>query len=290
MKVVVKKIVFIGSFLLLFLGAIFFYELAKFNDGKLHVVFCDVGQGDGILIRSPKGIDIVVDGGPDDAMLSCLSSNLPFWDKTIELMILTHPHEDHLGGLIPILKRYTVLSFYTEKAEAKTQSYKELKGILTKKKIESKFLVRGDRFVLKDGLSFKTRWPTEEALGTSSPAEEMLDKNGLSLVELLTYGQFSLLLTGDAGAVVEEKVAEGIEGVQVLKVPHHGSKTGLNREILERLKPTLAVISVGKKNRYGHPAAQTIQILRDLGIKILRTDENGEVEVVSDGQNFTVVK
>lgn len=289
MKIVVKKIVFIGSFLLLFLGAIFFYELAKFNDGKLHVVFCDVGQGDGILIRTPKGIDIVVDGGPDDSILSCLSSHLPFWDKTIELMILTHPHEDHLGGLIPILKRYTVLSFYTEKAQSQTRSYQALSSLLREKGLKPKFLWQGDRLVLSDRVRVQTLWPQKSFL-SDDIADKDLDKNGLSIVNLLTYAKFSLLLTGDAGVVVWDRIGENLGKTDVLKVPHHGSKTALNAEILERLKPALAVISVGKKNRYGHPAAQTIKILRDLEIKVLRTDENGEVEVVSDGQSFAVVK
>lgn len=276
-----RKILFFGNFLLLFLGGIFLYQQSRFGDGKLHVIFCDVGQGDSILIRSPKGMDILVDGGPDDSVLSCLSNNMPFWDRTIELMILSHPHEDHYGGLISVLKRYSVLSFYTEKAESETQGYKKLKQVLTDNKIISKTVWAGDRFNLKDGVVLKTLWPE---YGSFTGSNKDLDKNGFSLVSLLTYNKFSVLLTGDAGVVVWDKIGDKLVPVDVLKVPHHGSKTGMDREFLNLIRPKLAVISVGKNNRYGHPAKQALDLLKEFSIKILRTDMDGEVELVSDGK------
>ena len=109
-----KKVFAIGIVAFVSLGVFSFYQWFKFFDGKLHIVFCDVGQGDAIYIRTPKAFDILVDGGPDDSILSCLSNHMPFWDRKIDLVILTHPHADHLNGLIPLLQNSQGRSFATE--------------------------------------------------------------------------------------------------------------------------------------------------------------------------------
>lgn len=280
---VFKKFLIVSSVLLFILGGIFLYELSRFNDGKLHVYFCDVGQGDGIFIRSPKGLDIVVDGGPDDKILSCLSNHMPFWDRTIELVILTHPHEDHLSGLIPILKRYTVLSFYTENSSSQTPSYQELTKLIDEKKIVKKNLMAGDRLILKDGVSLLTIWPPVFDQVVDQGKTD-LDANSLSLVELLTFGNFSALLTGDAVSFSTQRIGR----VDVLKIPHHGSSKNLGEEALAAIGPKLAVISVGQNNRYGHPAKETLGLLKQLGINVLRTDQDGEVEIISDGQKWGI--
>ena len=147
---------------LFLLAGIFFYQNAKFSDGKLHVIVCDVGQGDGILIRTPGGSDILVDGGPDDSILNCLSKHLPFWDRTIELMVLTHPHTDHAAGLVDMLKRYTVLYFVTEEVKGQTATYKRLEDSLAAQKIATKYLYAGDRIDLADKTALLTLWPTRE--------------------------------------------------------------------------------------------------------------------------------
>ena len=98
---------------LFFLGGIFFYQSAKINDGKLHLIVCDVGQGDAIYLKTPSGKDILVDGGPNDSVLNCLNNNMPFWDRTLDLVVLTHPDADHISGLVSVLERYTVLHFVT---------------------------------------------------------------------------------------------------------------------------------------------------------------------------------
>src|SRR3990167_8207809 len=103
-----KKLFFAISILLLSIFFVFVYQKIKFEDGKTHIIFCSVGQGDGILIRTPSGLDIVEDGGPDDSILSCLSRHMPFWDRTIEIIILTHPDSDHISGLIDVVDRYRI--------------------------------------------------------------------------------------------------------------------------------------------------------------------------------------
>ncbi len=289
-----KYLLLIFTSLFLLVG-IFFYQNAKLNDGKLHIIVCDVGQGDGILIRTPDGSDILVDGGPDDSILNCLSSHMPFWDRTIELMVLTHPHTDHAAGLVDVLKRYTVLHFVTEKVLGQTATYKRLEDELAAQKLTAKYVFSGDRIDLADKTQLLTLWPSHEWLnssglqaGNGTSDSVNLDLNGFCLIQLLTYGNFKVLLTGDAGFITEDKIAAEVGKVDVLKVPHHGSKTGMSDYFLTQINPSLAIISVGANNRYGHPAQTALDLLKSHNIKTLRTDKNGTVEVISDGQTFSI--
>ena len=289
------KYFFLSLASLFLLSAIFFYQNAKLNDGKLHVIVCDVGQGDGILIRTPNGSDILVDGGPDDSILNCLSKYLPFWDRTIELMVLSHPHTDHAAGLIEVLKRYTVLHFVTEEVLGSTATYKRLEDELAVKKVSARYLFADDLIDLADETSLLTLWPTHQWLNNSQLQaangaidSQNLDLNGFCLVQLFTYKNFTLLLTGDAGANVEDKLAAQTGQVSVLKVPHHGSKTGMSDYFLSTIKPSIAIISVGAQNRYGHPAQIALDLLKNHNIKYFRTDKDGSIEVISDGQTFSV--
>ncbi len=277
------------------MGGFFFYQNAKFNDGKLHLVVCDVGQGDGIFIRTPDGSDILVDGGPDDAILNCLSNHMPFWDRTIELIVLTHPHTDHATGLIGVLRRYNVLHFVTEKLKSKTATYQRLEDALAAKNLIAKYLVSGDRIDFSDKTDILTLWPSQEWLNNSQLQaqnskndSQNLDVNGFSLIQVLSYGKFKVLLTGDAGSSTEDKIAAQVGKVDVLKVPHHGSKTGMSDYFLSQINPSSAIISVGVNNRYGHPAKTALDLLKNHNIKYLRTDKDGAIEIISDGKSFSV--
>lgn len=277
------------------MGGFFFYQNAKFNDGKLHLVVCDVGQGDGIFIRTPNGSDILVDGGPDDAILNCLSNHMPFWDRTIELIVLTHPHTDHATGLIGVLRRYNVLHFVTEKLKSKTATYQRLEDALAAKNLIAKYLVSGDRIDFSDKTDILTLWPSQEWLNNSQLQaqnskndSQNLDVNGFSLIQVLSYGKFKVLLTGDAGSSTEDKIAAQVGKVDVLKVPHHGSKTGMSDYFLSQINPSIAIISVGVNNRYGHPAKTALDLLKNHNIKYLRTDKDGAIEIISDGKSFSV--
>lgn len=290
------KYLLLFAFVFFLLGGIFFYENQKFNDGKLHLIVCDVGQGDGILIRTPKGSDILIDAGPDDSILDCLQNHMPFWDREIEVLILTHPHADHLTGLISVLKRYKVMHYFTENVKNDTLVYRKLQDELAKNNLTAKFSFALDRISFADKTSLLTVWPQKEWFEkqklqdsqNSNPDSSSLDVNGFSLITLLSYGDFKALLTGDAGVIVEEKIANTVGNIDVLKVPHHGSKTGLSSLFLEETSPKLAIISVGAKNRYGHPAKISLDLLAKYNIKTLRTDKNKEAEVVSNGKSFKV--
>ena len=272
--------------LIIFLaGGLFFYDQAKFSDGKMHVVFCNVGQGDAIFIRTPKGSDILIDGGPDDSVLNCLSGHMPFWDRSVEAVFLTHPHADHITGLLTVLKRYKVMHFLTENVQDHSDLGKLEKAILADKKLSATFFSKGNRLKTRDNVEFLTLWPKDSA---SSITNGDLDANGFSLIQLVKYGKFKLFLNGDAGIAAQDQIVSEAGQTTVLKVAHHGSKTGLDAQIIRELNPKLAVISVGMKNRYGLPASQTLGLLKQFGVKTMRTDQVGEVEIVTDGKGWSV--
>jgi competence protein ComEC len=295
-----KRVVGIGLILFVLLSGIFVFQYGRFYDGKLHVVFCNVGQGDAIFIRTPRGIDILVDGGPaaslrgepDDKVIACLSSHMPFWDRDLELVILTHPHADHLNGLISVLGHYKVDLFATEMIKNNTGGFSRLMDEIKNQNITIQHVYAGDRFKFKDGVILNIVGPSKEFIKKTSPGGVIGErKEFASVVSFIEYKGFVGLLTGDSQS---EELKESLRlvslaqgKISILQVPHHGSKTGLSSEILDFIKPELAVISVGKNN-YGHPSEEEIKILRDRNIRILRTDLNGEIEIVLDGLSWGV--
>lgn len=288
-----KKAFLIVIILFFLLGCIIIYQNIIYNNKKLHIIFCDVGQGDAILIRTPQSSDILIDGGPDDSILSCLAKHMPLWDRTIEIMILTHPHSDHFTGFFSVLKNYKVRSFASEELSNKTVGFGSLMEKIREQKIPTKFLLAGDRFVLKDGVVLETAGPTQEFLDQTSPGGTIGESGEFASLEILiTYEKFSVLLTGDSQAAELEQalrlvpLAQGFSTVSVLQVPHHGSRFGLNQKILDSLTPKLAVISVGK-NKYGHPTPFILDLLKSANIKTLRTDQAGDIEIISDGITFS---
>lgn len=278
--------------LIILLGSILWLvQSYQFSDGKLRIVFCDVGQGDAIFLRTPQGSDILIDGGPNDSVLSCLSNHMPFWDRTIELVILTHPHADHLRGLQAVATRYTILNFYTENLANTAADYRKLIKTITQQHISITYMTAGDRLHTPDGVELSIVTPTKEFLLNSSPGGMIGEsKEFASISTMVKYGTFKALLTGDTQAPeLEEAIASGfVQKVAILQSPHHGSKTGLSSVILDSLNPKLAVISVGARNRYGHPHRETIELFRNRSVRVLRTDQYGEIEVISDGAAWRV--
>lgn len=266
--------------LLLILGGLFVYDYQRTADHRLHIIFCDVGQGDGIFIRTPSGADVLIDGGPDKKILDCLSGHMPFWDRSIDSAIITHPHADHYSGIIEVDKRYDLMSYYIEKGSKTPENAPELRGFLAAENSSAKILKNTDRLRIGDNLKLQVLWPPH-----SLP--EQSDPNNQSVVILLSYGEFQALLTGDIDSQILSSIDDKAGDIEVLKVPHHGSRTGLSEENLEVLDPELAVISVGK-NSYGHPASSILKLLDSAGLRTLRTDKNGDVEIQTDGKTWQV--
>lgn len=282
-----------GAFALivaLVLGAVLVYP-----DQELHLIFCDVGQGDAILIT--KGTtQVLVDGGPNQKVLSCLANHLPFWDRTIEMIILTHPDNDHLGGLPDVIERYNVTQLLSHGLISESAIFWAFRDKIIDKKVPVYSPKAGDKIQL-GGFALKILSP-QERMGNELVWQKGTDKqvlgaltypiepNEASIVTLLSYGNFDVLLPGDISSQVEEVINTDKE-VEILKIAHHGSKYSSSEEFLERIAPDLAVISVGK-NSYGHPTKEVIEKLSNLGIKVLRTDLEGEIEISSNGKEWGV--
>ncbi len=253
--------------------------LARLPDGRLHVYFLDVGQGDAILIRAPDGRQVLVDGGPSPAaLLDELGSLLPFWDRTLDMVVLTHPDTDHMNGLLPLFERYriaTVLDTVQDGGEAPAWS-----AALAAHRGQRITARRGMRLVLDD-LRITVLHPAEPLLPETSD-------NAASLVLRLDYGEISLLLMGDAEQATEEALLAAGQPLQadVLKVAHHGSGGGTSAAFLAAVQPQLAVIQVGADNRFGHPHPDTLARLAQA--QVLRTDQDGRIEVISDGRRLWI--
>lgn len=261
-------------------------------DGKLHLVFCNVGQGDGVYIRFPDGRDALVDGGPNSKIIGCLSRHMPFWDRHINMVLATHPQNDHIGGIPEVLRRYQVDYVVRSNVSTTSDIYKEFLGVIAQKKIAQKFATAGEHIAIGPA-SLSLLWPASEQVAKAAGnvlGASIGDLNDYSLVFWLRYGSFDALFTGDADMRVENKYRGSklsVDGIEVLKVPHHGSKTGMSEAYIDWIKPKLAVISVGK-NSYGHPAQKILTMLANKGVRVLRTDQEGDIEVVSDGKGWKV--
>lgn len=257
-------------------------------DKNLHVVFCDVGQGDATLVVWGR-VQILIDGGPGLAVMECLARHVPFFDRQIEVVVVTHGHADHTSGLNSVIERYSVRHFVRGKTAAVSAELDELQALVDKKKILTSRVAGGDGLVFKrkdrQELKIQVLWPKQAAGNADFEANLNLG----SVVTEINWADFSVLVTGDADAEVEKEMdlAGDVLPVEVLKVPHHGSQTGLDKNYLKQVEPDLAVISVGK-NSFGHPAATTIEMLQSVGAEVRRTDVHGEVEIISDGKNWWV--
>jgi competence protein ComEC len=252
-------------------------------DGKLHVYFLDVGQGDAILVQAPDGRQILVDGGPSPtALFSELGDVLPFWDRNLDLVVLTHPDGDHITGLIPLLDRYRVgqvLDVLQSDTAPEAAPWLERLAALGMPRILAQ---RGMRLPVGDlGLTVLHPGPAQLA-GTAS------DDNNNAVVLRLDYGQTSFILTGDAESEAEaDMIAAGLPlRADVLKIGHHGSNGASSPAFIAAVAPRLALIPVGADNKFGHPHPAVLDRLE--GVELLRTDQNGRIEVVSDGKRLSV--
>jgi competence protein ComEC len=262
-------------------------------DNKLHLIACDVGQGDAILATYRK-TQILIDGGPDRSVLTCLSEHMPFWDREIEVVILTHPEADHFTGLIEVFKRYRVKTLVATPLDVSSQGYQVLKNIVGGS--GTRVVNPTSGMVIRLGLLYlDIVYPASKNLGLTNPSvnNDVLgafssnqSPNDFSIVANLRLGEFDALLTGDIGPkVISDVLATGkIRDIDYIKIPHHGSKNGLTKELLEASVPEIAVISVGK-NPWGHPHQEVLQLLQEAGVRTLRTDQEGDIEIITDGKN-----
>ncbi len=252
---------------------------------NLKVDFLNVGQGDSAFIETPEGHQILIDGGPSSALLAKLSVNMPVWDKTIDLVILTHPESDHMQGLLFALQKYKVGYILWSGIKKSAPEYTMwLKVLDEQKKMGAKILIAQAGQEIKAGnVLINTMYPLKSMEGQ----EMKSSSNDSCVVAKIIYGKDSFLFTGDIDTKAEKQLVNSGENIlaTVLKVAHHGSKYSTSDLFLENVKPAFAVVDVGK-NSYGHPTPEALNRLANFGINIFRTDKNGDVVFVSDGENI----
>jgi len=254
----------------------------------LEVTFFDVGQGDSIFIETPQRHQILIDGGPDAKILEKLAREMPFWDRTIDLIILTHPEKDHISGLLEVLKRYQVENILWTGIRRKTPEAEEWEKLIKKEKAKI-FISKAVQKIIfskKEAENFMDIIHPFENMG----GREVKDSNNTSIVSRLVFGNNSFLFTGDIEKEVEERLL--LQNIfldsDILKVAHHGSFTSSSENFIEKVSPEIAAISAGKKNQYGHPHREVLERLEKFGIKIVRTDQAGDIGILSFGKGYTI--
>ncbi|CAN5690688.1 hypothetical protein BH23GEM6_BH23GEM6_05640 [soil metagenome] len=250
------------------------------SSDALELHFLDVGQGDATAIRTPRGRWVLIDAGPSDRGYDAGARRvLPFLRargaRTVDLLLLTHPHLDHIGGAPAILRGLPVANVMEPGLAVGSTAYLDL--LQAVEETGSRWLAgRSGRSITVDGVRFDLLWPDEQALDGVS------DANQISLVVRVHYGEFTALLTGDAGEEVERLLVarhSGSLGSHILKAGHHGSSTSSSAEFLAAVRPEMVIVSAGRRNRYGHPAPSVLRRLEDVGILLARTDQEGAVSI-----------
>jgi len=268
------------------IGALLLWQvLLSRPDGNLHLYFLDIGQGDGILVQTPSGRQVLIDGGSDSQRLFAqLGQAMPFWDRSLDLVVATHPDWDHMGGQIRLPERFAIEEAVVSDNLYENEDFAEWRGAMEAAEIPILTQSQGGWIDLGDGVALWVLWPPpEEAM----PAVEDDDKNERSLVLRLVYGELSVLLTGDAGLPAEQAMGKSDQPVQahILKVGHHGSRNSTGPDFVVAVQPDVAVIQVGE-NSYGHPTETVLDTLA--GRLILRNDLHGRIEISSDGAQMWI--
>ncbi len=278
--------------------AVWFLVLIPAGNRVLEINFFDIGQGDAMLITTPKNQTMLIDGGPNNKVLEKLGKNLPLFQKKINIVILTHPHADHVLGLIEVLRRYEVGLLILNGAKLKTDIYSEFLKVAKEKNVKIIIAKEGMAIHFSDDLEFDIISPDKDSgdlvFGKKSESFGVSgnDVNDSSIVGKLMFKNFSVMFTGDATSKIENQLLSYGNSLKsdILKVGHHGSKYSSSFNFLNAVSPKAAIIEVGVKNRYGHPSPAALSRLKMFNIDIFRTDENGDIKVSSDGFTTNIYK
>ncbi len=249
----------------------------------------DVGQGDALLAQEGDK-QILIDGGPDDTVLEKLGNVMPSGDREIDLVILTHPHADHINGLVSVLARYKVDRVLTTDVATQSSRFRRWRELIAASNIPVDD-PRQVKIETVGGMEFDILNAGNEAGIRGSEHDGSTDGlNDSSIVGMLKFGARRFLLMGDATMLMEEKImASGSDlHADLLKVAHHGSRYSTSEKFIDAVEPRYAAVSVGAKNSFGHPAWRVLQLLKDKAIATYRTDQNGTITAVTDGNSLQV--
>lgn len=270
MKKIILMVLVSGYVVLVFLQI-------QLPDNRFHVYFLDVDQGDSVFLKTPGNHQILVDGGPRNFVIEELGDVMPFFDKSIDLMILTHPHEDHIAGLVEVLKRFDVQSVLITGVLYENYSYKELLKEIKNQDIPIYFASSDDDFVFGE-VYVNILFPFDVVVGQSFE-----NVNNSSIAMKVNYQKLSILLTGDLEIESESKLVEANLDLKadIFKAGHHGSRTSSSWNFLKKILPKTVVIQCGKENDYNHPHPETLRNYHRIGVEnIYRNDLDGRVEFV----------
>ena len=260
-------------------------------DGRLHMTVLDVGQGDSILLQGPAGGRILIDTGPDpNRLIALLDQRLPPWDRRIDVVVITHPHEDHVAGLALLLDRYRIGDIAEPGMIGLGPGDAAFRRRLADLGRDTQLLAAGDHLML-DGITLNVLWPLRGEVPLH-PTDGGTQVNNVSIVFEMQYGERRFLLGGDIEQQIDPQLlasslpADG-RPFDVLKVAHHGSGTATTAAFLDRVHPGIAIISAGWGNPYGHPNPGTVARLQASGAEVFRTDLDGSVAITTDGHGLT---
>lgn len=273
----ISKIIFIIIIISLLIP---YYSLENKNN-LLEIHFIDVGQGDGILIKTSNDKVLVIDGGPYDDFDKKISSILPYRKRNIDLLIITHAHQDHYLGLINVLENYRVDNIIYSGYDADFSDYVYLMSLIKSKNINLITAKYGQIINFDEGMELKILYPI-------SPENKEKDINNTSVVIKLKFNNFDAIFTGDLTCVGEAEILKKEKNLksELLKVGHHGSKGSSCNPFLESVKPELAVIQVGIDNKFNHPSYDAISRINQFTKNIMQTDKLGTILILSDGNKY----
>lgn len=250
---------------------------------KLRVSFLDIGQGDAILVQTPGGHDMLIDGGPSNAVLARLAEQMNYFDNDIDVMIATHGDADHITGLIPVMEKYEVKTIVRSPMKSKTGIFENLESDMTSEGADVHVGKKGDEIDFGDGVIAYVLYPNQNVPSAT-------DTNDASVSVVIKYGEHSFLLNGDLPFKYESQLIQSAlpKHVTVHKAGHHGSKTSSGEQLLTYIHPEYSVISAGKENKYGHPNPEAISRLEKYAKEILSTIDRGTITFASDGRMMEV--
>lgn len=253
------------------------------NSSVLTFSVLDVGQGDALFIESPTGIQVLVDAGANKTVMKELGAVMSFFDRHIDMLVVTHADRDHFEGFIPLLKKYKTDVMLLSGTKSESALYESFEKDVERKKIPKVFARRGQVVDLGGGAYLHILFPDRDV--------SHMETNDASIVIKLVYGKTSVMLQGDSPTKIEDyllSIDEGELDSDILKAGHHGSRTSTGEPYVKAVTPRWAIISAGKDNSYGHPHPEVVDVLTRNNIEMLGTYDRGRIVFESDGESFVL--